>query len=249
MEKSWQLDVAFSHSVAVYRGHVGPNNPHSHWASQLTIGIDGGVEFETEDSGRVTAEAVYLASKVKHQLFSGLVCSIYFDPLCAPRTRIGALGEGVSSGWTALTVEQLPKELRCLSESTDLRALLDSDILRVGAPASVTDARFRRMARELAEHVRTGHELDRDDLARSMNLSPSRFSHWFVEQTGIPLRSYKKWLKLRLAMEALMAGENATHAAMSAGFSDLAHMSRAFSESFGLTYLDALHAWQHAQKR
>lgn len=82
-----------------------------------------------------------------------------------------------------------------------------------------------------------------------MNLSPSRFSHWFVEQSGIPLRSYKKWVKLRMAMDVLLDGKNPMEAAMQAGFSDLAHMSRAFSESFGLTYRDAIHAWQQAQQQ
>ena len=125
-------------------------------------------------------------------------------------------------------------------------AMRNKDATRIGT------LRLRLAAlkdREIALRLREGKNLDRDTLARRVGLSPTRFSHWFVEQSGIPLRSYKKWLKLRLAMEALLDGQKPTHAAMQAGFSDLAHMSRAFSESFGLTYLDALHAWQHAQRR
>lgn len=247
MKKNWQLDIVFSHSVAIFRGHIGPNKPHSHWATQLTIAIDGVIDFQVEDAERQTATALYLSSKVQHQLFSGFVCSIYFDPLCKP--SIQALGHGAGAGWAALSAEQLPAELRSLSDTTDLRALLNSESLRVTAPTSEADDRFGSIARELAEQLRAGQDLDRDALAQRMNLSPSRFSHWFVEQCGIPLRSYKKWLKLRMAMDALLAGENATRAAVDAGFSDLAHMSRAFSESFGLTYLDALHAFQHARQQ
>ena len=244
MEKDWKLDVVFSDSVAIFRGHVGPNKPHSHWASQLTIALEGELEFEAADSGRRSARALYLSSKVTHQLFSGFVCSIYFDALS--ESRLNALGEGAACGWAALSADQLPEELRSLSAASDLRALLNSDLLRVTDSGS--DERFRRLARDIEAQVREGQDPDRDDLARHVSLSPSRFSHWFVEQSGIPLRSYKKWLKLRIAMESLLEGVNPTEAAMHAGFSDLAHMSRAFSESFGLTYMDALHAWQMAQR-
>ena len=245
MEKDWKLDVVFSDSVAIFRGHVGPNKSHSHWASQLTIALEGELEFEAGDSGRQRARALYLTSKIPHQLFSGFVCSIYFDALS--ESRLHALGEGATSGWLALTADQLPDELSSLSATSDLRALLNSDLLRVTDAGS--DERFRQIAGEIVSQLRDGQDPERDELAGIANLSPSRFSHWFVEQSGIPLRSYKKWLKLRIAMEALLEGVNPTDAAMQAGFSDLAHMSRAFSESFGLTYMDALHAWQMAQRQ
>ena len=247
MERDWRGDIVFSDSVAIFRGHVGPNKAHGHWASQLTIALDGTVEYEAGGAARCSSRAVYLCSKVTHRLFSGFVCSIYFDPMS--ESKLGRFGEGSAAGWTALSEDQLPDELGALSATTDLRALLDSEVLRVTAPSTASDERFGDVVREIAFRLREGKSPDRDTLARRVGLSPTRFSHWFVEQSGIPLRSYKKWLKLRLAMEALLDGQKPTHAAMQAGFSDLAHMSRAFSESFGLTYLDALHAWQHAQRR
>ena len=246
MEKDWKLDIVFSNSVAIFRGYVGPNKVHSHWASQLTIALDAELEFEAGDSGWRRAKAVFLSSKVRHQLFAGFVCSIYFDPLTA--SSLKSLGEGSAAGWAALTGEDLPEPLQNLSAATDLRALLESDLLAVTGPDSVSDERFPRITEEIARQLRDGQDLDREALARMVNLSPSRFSHWFVEQSGIPLRSYKKWLKLRMAMDALLDGATPMDAAMQAGFSDLAHMSRAFSESFGLTYMDALHAWQQAQQ-
>lgn len=247
MEKDWKVDVVFSDSVAIFRGHIGPNKAHSHWASQLTIALEGELEFEAAGSERGRTKALYLASNTTHQLFSGYVVSIYFDALS--ESRLKALGEGAVDGWVALSGEQLPKALRELSSSSNLRDLLDSDLLAVSTPASASDARFRQIAQDIIEAIRAGEDPDREALAARVNLSPSRFSHWFVEQSGIPLRSYKKWLKLRIAMDILLDGFNPTDAAMQAGFSDLAHMSRAFSESFGLTYMDALHAWQQAQQQ
>ncbi len=245
MEKDWRGDIVFSESVAIFRGHVGPNKTHAHWASQLTIALEGSVEFEAGGSERRRSRAVYLPSKVEHRLFSGFVCSIYVDPLAA--STLERLGAG--PGWAALSDDQLPDELRALSADSDLRALLDSDVLRVRDSSATPDERFREVVRAIAQHLQEGENLDRDTLAGRVGLSPSRFSHWFVEQSGVPLRSYKKWLKLRMAMDALLDGAKPADAAIQAGFSDQAHMSRAFSESFGLTYMDALHAWQHAQQR
>lgn len=246
MEKDWKLDIVFSDSVAIFRGHVGPNNPHSHWAAQLTIALEGELEFEAGQSGRRHARAVFLSSKVKHQLFSGYVCSIYFDPLTV--SPLKALGEASGEDWVVLEEDDLPVPLRELSASSDLRALLGSDLLTGTEPGSAMDARFREVVAAITAQLRAGDDPDRDALAQQVNLSPSRFSHWFVEQAGIPLRSYKKWLKLRMAMDALLDGVNPMDAAMHAGFSDLPHMSRAFAESFGLTYMDALHAWQQSQQ-
>lgn len=246
MEKDWKLDIVFSDSVAIFRGHVGPNNPHSHWASQLTIALEGELEFEAGNSGRRHARAVFLSSKVKHRLFSGYVCSIYFDPLTV--SPLKALGQASGKDWRVLTEGELPAPLRELSASSDLHALLASDLL-VGAESDAAlDPRFRDIVDAITTQLRAGEDPDRDALAKKAHLSPSRFSHWFVEQAGIPLRSYKKWLKLRMAMDALLDGINPMDAAMQAGFSDLPHMSRAFAESFGLTYMDALHAWQQAHQ-
>jgi AraC family transcriptional regulator len=55
-----------------------------------------------------------------------------------------------------------------------------------------------------------------------------------VEQTGMPLRAYVLWRRLLRVFELLMAGENLSTAAHSAGFADSAHLSRTARSMFGL---------------
>lgn len=245
MAKDWKGDIVFSDSMAIFRGHVGDNKVHSHWASQVTIALDGYLEFETS-SGLLVSKAAYFSSKTEHRLVSGFVCSIYFDPLCD--SIFNTLNKDIPTGWASLSYEELPQELGAITASTDLRSLLNSNSFNTRDLASSSENRLAKVIREIRAELSNGENIDRDSLATMVSLSPTRFSHWFVEQTGIPLRSYKKWLKLRIAMDALLDGKSPTDAAMMAGFSDLAHMSRAFSESFGLTYLDAQRAWENSSQ-
>lgn len=239
--KDWKGDIVFSHSMAIFRGHVGDNRLHSHWASQLTIALDEEMTGET-DAGSFRAKAVYFPSKTPHRLISGYVCSIYFDPLA--ESVLKTLDGEHRDGWRSLSLDQLPAELRAIDASTDLKALLNSAPLSTPDMARLADARFKTVIQAIQAQLGEGEDIDRDALAELVHLSPTRFSHWFVERTGVPLRSYKKWFKLRAAMDALLDGKNPMEAAMLAGFSDLAHMSREFSDSFGLTYMDAKRAWE-----
>lgn len=245
MVKDWKVDIAFSDNVAVFRGHVGENKAHSHWASQITIALDGQVAFEAS-KGVIHSDAVYFSSKTKHSLISGYICSIYFDPLNSsiPKT----LNEETEDGWVALSREQLPEALRNITADTSLQTLINSEPLCLPDSTTQSDERLQCVIEAIQSSLSDGTDIDRDSLAKLTNLSPTRFSHWFVERTGVPLRSYKKWLKLRVAVDALLDSKNPMEAAMLAGFSDLAHMSREFSDSFGLTYLDALRAWEHFQQ-
>jgi len=79
-----------------------------------------------------------------------------------------------------------------------------------------------------------GRSISRAELAKKVRLSPSRFSHWFSESTGLPLRSYKKWLKLLTGFE-LSRQMSLTDAAIASGFSDQAHFCRSVTEAFGVS--------------
>jgi len=73
-----------------------------------------------------------------------------------------------------------------------------------------------------------------NEAAGHVGLSPSRASHLFVEQTGLPFRAYVLWLRLVRAVDAHAKGLSLTEAAHEAGFADSAHLSRAFRRMFGL---------------
>lgn len=71
-------------------------------------------------------------------------------------------------------------------------------------------------------------------LADKLNVSPSWLSHRFAEETGVPLRRYVVWMRLRRAVESVLQGASWTDAAHAVGFSDSAHLSRSFRDNFGI---------------
>jgi AraC family transcriptional regulator, arabinose operon regulatory protein len=72
-----------------------------------------------------------------------------------------------------------------------------------------------------------------DELAANVGLSYGRMSQLFAETVGISLRSYQLYLKLLKAIRLLRSGRKLTEIAHAAGFTDLAHMSRIFQQSYG----------------
>lgn len=70
--------------------------------------------------------------------------------------------------------------------------------------------------------------------SKAVHLSPSRLAHRFREVTGVPLRRYVLWCRLRRAADAAMRGSSLTDAAYLAGFADSAHLTRTFRAMFGI---------------
>lgn len=79
-----------------------------------------------------------------------------------------------------------------------------------------------------------GLEADTTMLAARTGLSVSRFQHLFKATTGVTVRRFRIWARMRHAMAVAVAGSTITHAALEAGFSSPAHFAAAFREMFGM---------------
>ncbi|WP_097460434.1 AraC family transcriptional regulator [Mangrovitalea sediminis] len=93
------------------------------------------------------------------------------------------------------------------------------------------DVRIRQALSHLAQ-APEGRRTE--DLARSVGLSSSRFTHLFSQQTGLSPSRYRIWQQLLNAVRILAQGASVTEAAHGSGFADLAHMSRRFHSTFGV---------------
>jgi AraC-like DNA-binding protein len=98
-------------------------------------------------------------------------------------------------------------------------------------PSVVSDERILRAVAHIRAHV--DQPLTLEEVAGVAFLSPSRFRHLFVEQTGMAFRPYVLWRRFLKVWELLMNGASLSTAAHGAGFADAAHLSRTSKQMFG----------------
>jgi len=92
-------------------------------------------------------------------------------------------------------------------------------------------------ARILSSGVRALYLGPAFDLAAHRTLQ-----HLFKTCTGLPLRRFRIWNRMGVAIAAVSAGASLTVAAHRAGFSSSAHFSTAFRAMFGLCPSDLVAA-------
>ena len=221
--------------IGAFVGISGDNKPHKHWAHQLVVALNGEVEVVAGGTRHRDA-GLWIPAGELHQLGHGEVVSLYIDPthqICSAllgsfpysREKVSPINEHISS-----------ELIQCMSSTDDLQSALQAfqALYHQYKIQEDTNNRLNRILSRLKQDVSSGTNTPLSQLAELVCLSPSRFSHWFSEQTGLPLRSYKKWLKLLIGFE-LSRQLPMADAATTAGFSDQAHFCRTITQAFGVS--------------
>ena len=219
---------------------------HDHHAHQLALALEGEFRFRTDTKEPWTEfDAAIVASHCPHEfeLDGATVAHLFVEPESYE-------GRALSRRYGAMAISALPHAasrpsaamlLDALRGNADADAmgavaraavasLADTHLAR--APAQEGDARVARALEYIRTRVRAPVTLA--DAASAATLSPSRFRHLFVQETGTSFRAYLLWLRINVAIEAAMGGASWTEAAHEAGFADSAHLSRTHRRMFGI---------------
>lgn len=213
---------------------------HRHHAIQLTLCLSGKLALADEQR-TVRATAIGVAADARHRLEAdGLLVFLFVEP----ESRAGrALRHAVFIDRELVELDSvkllplLAPLVRTFEDAWDAARLLAAgEEVLAGLvppePGLLPDPRVRKIIDHATE--RLDLSLDEAAASASVHLSPSRLRHLFVEQTGLPFKTYILWLKLVRALQVYSQGRNLTEAAHSAGFADSAHFSRIFRRTFGL---------------
>ena len=216
---------------------------HDHHAHQLALALDGEFRFRSDRSGSWSVfEAAIVPSHCPHEfeLDGAIVAHLFVEPESAE-------GRMLSNRFGATAIAALPQPEARPSADRLLKAFrghADEHVMKdmaraavaqlAGTPTSARDVDVR-MARAL-EHIRSRIRapVSLADAAAAATLSPSRFRHLFVQETGTSFRAYLLWLRINVAIEAAMAGASWTEAAHEAGFADSSHLTRTHKRMFGI---------------
>jgi len=217
-------------------------DPHSHHVVQVTVALTGRIHFDGEGE-RASGGAIGIAPNSRHAFEgTGLVAHLFVASDGKEGRQIARrlFSNGPIASIPARLLGDLPARLKATFENPrhtddDLRALGRSLIARLageGARADAPDARIGKWIAWVAPRLDEAVSLT--DAATFIGLSPGRARHLFVQQTGLPFRTYLLWLRLMRAVEMYAGRASLTAAAHGAGFADSAHLSRTFRRMFGI---------------
>ena len=218
--------------------------PHAHQAIQIVFGQDRNVLLRGSDQEAwVEHRLAIIPSRQPHSL-DATACSHACVVFVEPETREGRalteryLEHGIASVDAPYLADLIPPLFEAWQTRPDSTVVSRAvwQIIRALTggvePSVITDPRIERAVAYINVHLSENPTLD--EVARESNLSPSRFRHLFVEQTGMGLRPYMLWRRLLKVWELLMDGASLSAAAHAAGFADSAHLSRTSKRMFGI---------------
>lgn len=231
--------IHFHKDFQFFIGKFDNNQSHKHYAIQLSIPLNTGIEFVINDEiinveqpflikpnlqHRLRCESDHLiillnpASTIGHY-WNNLIESDFKEINTKPVQTLQNIGReflkgNISQREVAQKIKNLVLELDCFCNS-----FFHSSDDRIDKAISYLKNNRNRV-------------IPLEEIAETCFLSPSRFLHLFKETTGISYRRAQLWVKLQIALPLLL-NYPITKVAHEVGFSDSAHFSRTFKENFG----------------
>ncbi len=229
----WAGRLFLAPGMFLYLGAGASAESHAHHAVQLIWARDGKLELELP-SGAVRVGAALLPANSEHALQAeGQIALLLVEPH-------GGRGAALDQHARELLGADLRDRLLPLGFPANDLSRQDAlewcdGVLQALSPSRATGVTSRATKR-VVDYIETALDgVPRlADAARLVGMSPTRLTHQFSREVGVPFRRFVLWARIKRAVEASRRGLNATEAAMEAGFSDGAHLSRTFKAMFGL---------------
>ncbi|WDR04325.1 AraC family transcriptional regulator [Devosia algicola] len=214
---------------------------HAHHAIQVSVGLSGRVQFRTSNSDAWQSyDAVMIPPDRTHtfQAPGKTIAHLFCEPESvlgrALRLRFG--GEDIC----AVAAPEISQRAAHLASAFD-DGQADENIEEI-----VLEALYSLAERIVPQPVdqrikqamtfiwgRLADTLTLEDVATHVGLSPGRFRHLFVQETGISFRSYLLWTRLNRALDLGYTHGSWTNAAHATNFADSAHLTRTARRMYG----------------
>ncbi|MDD5031216.1 MAG: helix-turn-helix domain-containing protein [Rhodoferax sp.] len=222
MSSVWIGTIALGENWGVFVGDGSVTPVHQHLAFKVVVGLDGDILVQFKQRPSLSGRVALVRPQELHAVSaSGVrVGLFYVEPQALARDDGAALSD------------HLP---------VIAQAMHDFDHDGVLAPVSAVARKLTLLSRPLQRNLGRARatlaegQYSIEHAASAVGLSESRLSHLFRQQTGVPPSRFRRWSRLRQAANYLAVGMSITDAALEAGFSDAAHLTRTFTEMLGIT--------------
>ena len=230
---------------SIWIGFAGePAEPHAHHAVQIALPFGGRVRFQIPEREWQDYDAALVAAHQPHafEARNQFMATLFVEPESLEGRVLQRRAR--DHGVVALGTADIKKESEALASAYQARvsgeeliALARATIAKIAGsqatPKIPGDPRVTRAIERIRE--RLGETVSLSAIAADVHLSPDRFRHLFLDETGVGLRPYVLWLRLETSLAAYVAGSSLTDAAHAGGFADSAHLSRTFKKMFGIS--------------
>ncbi len=216
---------------------------HVHYAMQLSFGVTDGIAFRARESEPWGAHgAAVIASRQPHMM-DGSVVGTSATMLLELETPVGRKLQEIFArdGITSIEYARIEHVAKVLFATWE--AHRDGEATAAAARAAIRALTGDTQPQLLSDervikavayiNAKLSSPLSLRDIAGHAFLSPPRFRHVFVEQTGSTLRPYVLWRRFLRAWEVIRQGDAISTAAHEAGFADAAHRTRTSRRMFG----------------
>ena len=231
----------------LYLGPGRDSSLHQHHAIQIGISFEQPFWLRYQSHETYTSVPCFLIQPNRpHQVLAASRRSLFLWveaeseiaralPAASPSTPFLSTERITSLQQISPLLNELLSETATCEQARQMVAQVLSVFLPDTAAAAPVDVRLSLTLHALKQQV---HELigfAPQQVAALLHLSESRLRHVFGQQFGLPMQRYLLWQRLLTAIESTARGVSLTQAAHEAGFADVAHLTRTFRATFGIT--------------
>lgn len=225
---------------AMLSGVIYDTEFHSHHAVQISVGMEKDFIVET-DSEKITSRFVILNPNFKHRLSGENGNQVLL--LIEPESGFGSAIVKFLENRQSFTIDagDIPDSIGTILQSDEVSVskiiVTILNFLNIDFENHVvTDPRISKIISVI--NCTAEKKISVKVLADKVCLSESRLQHLFKKNMGISIKYFLLWKRIIDGIHIIASGRDFTYSSHEAGFSDSAHMSRAFKEMFGIKLSD-----------
>ena len=214
---------------------------HKHWMLQLFYAFDNDLQINVNGND-IRCKCIILNSDVVHSFDAhARPCFTMLIDVASPlalelRNRHLLQKEFHifdKETFDGMQLDSLPQEPIDIIKYEHFTATLFRAMDITISPVRIYDERIIEVIKQFETCDCTEHSIK--EIAKSLALSPSRLSHLFKEQTGIPLKSYALLHMVQKAYLSLLQSGDITSAALGAGFDSPSHFASTSKRLTGMS--------------
>ena len=213
--------------------------PHKHWAMQLFLSAEKNLEINIEGK-KFPCRCIVINRNTLHSFSTG--ASLHFTMIIEPTSSLAKQLDKRMQGkkyhiFDNQDIEATRRLLLCLSDNSGMSEYREFMIqlykfLSLKEQSKIYDNRIMELLYNIEQCNCNTHSIA--FFADKVALSPSRLSHLFKEQVGMPLKGYIQFHQMQRAFLALLNGKNITEAAMVANFDTPSHFATVTKKMMGM---------------